>query len=148
MDTQTNKKKENDKDRAAHKAFELKQKILELQKNKQYSEVQHSKKQEFVFTDNKSPETVLNQRNWNKTIIIEKRPEISSEELLKNIKYEYECYDVQTQKFSDIINNIENNKENFYPPEAKHLFKDYLKVIDILKQDLKTMENNIKKNNE
>jgi molecular chaperone GrpE (heat shock protein) len=64
---------------------------------------------------------------------------------LDNIKYEYECYDIQTKKFSDIINNIEHNKENFYPPESKYLFKDYLKVIDNLKKDLKTMEDNIKK---
>jgi molecular chaperone GrpE (heat shock protein) len=66
---------------------------------------------------------------------------------MKNIEEEYKAYDTQTEKFQEILRNIKENKENFYPPESKHLFKDYIEVIDILKKNLKTMETDITKNN-
>jgi cytochrome c oxidase subunit 1 len=132
------KKKENKEEDVSNKAFEaqvLKNKILKAQNNKKYSEL----KTEETQKDKNSFK-----KNWNYSIVIEEKPVLSREKLLDTIKYEYGCYDVQTQKFQDIINNIEKNKENFFPQESKQLFEDYLKVIDILKKNLKNMETNIK----
>jgi cytochrome c oxidase subunit 1 len=124
----------------AAKLEAYKKKILEYQKNPK-------PKSPNVDLDSPENSSISTRRNWNNTVIIQEIPEISTEKLLDNIKYEFEAYEMQTKKFSDIIKNIEQNKENFYPPESKYLFKDYLEVIDNLKKDLKTMEINVKKDN-
>ena len=84
-------------------------------------------------------------RKWEETISIQERPQLSIPQQLEKIKYEYKAYDNQEKKFQKTINNINNNKENFYPKESTSLFKDYIEVIKGLKINLKSMETNLKK---
>lgn len=84
-------------------------------------------------------------RKWEKTITIEERLQLSISQQLDRIKYEYKAYDNQEKKFQDTINDINNNKEKFYPKESKALFKEYIKLIKDLKINLKSMETNLKK---
>lgn len=120
--------------------MELKNKILNFQEKK--SSVAQNIPLDYI--ENKKQNSI-SKINWKETIIIEKRPEITIEEQLNRIEYEYKCYDIQDEKFRNIIKNIDNNKENFYPQESKALFKEYLDIIDVLKTEMKSVETNLKK---
>lgn len=130
---ESNKKKKTKED-LEKKALELKNKILDLQ-------AKNSSTPQGTIENKQNPKN----RKWKETITIEKIPEITVEEQLNRINYEYTAYDMQDKKFRDIINNIDNNKENFYPPESKSLFKEYLIIIDVLKTEMKSVETNLKK---
>jgi len=83
-------------------------------------------------------------RNWDKTISIEERPQISISQQLDRITYEYKAYEDQEKKFQNTINNINSNKENFYPKESTSLFKEYIEIIKGLKVNLKSMERELR----
>jgi hypothetical protein len=130
-----NRKKDN-KENLERKALELKNKLLEFQKSSDY------------LTDTKlnaiPNKNNLKNEKWNEDIVIKKEDPISKDEILKVIDKGYIKYDEQTDKFTNIIKNIDNNEEKFYPPQSKKLFKEYVELVDILKNNFKTMENNIK----
>ena len=64
--------------------------------------------------------------------------------LLEDVKKSIDLYDNQTIKFRKHISEINNNDPNcVYDPKSKELFKDYLKLIDILKDQQKDMGNKI-----
>jgi hypothetical protein len=52
---------------------------------------------------------------------------------------------MQEKKFQNIINNINaNNMENeWFPKESKPLFTEYIELIKILKDNLKSFQENI-----
>jgi hypothetical protein len=41
--------------------------------------------------------------------------------------------------------DINKNKENFYPEESQSLFEEYIKVIKLLKTNLKDIKKELKK---
>jgi hypothetical protein len=49
---------------------------------------------------------------------------------LNTLVNEIQIYQLQRQKFIDIINRIDEGIENFYPPQAKSLFEEYVLIID------------------
>jgi exonuclease VII small subunit len=69
---------------------------------------------------------------------------LSLVEQLDTINTELSNYEIQRQKFMTIINNIENNKEEFFPNESIHLFKEYIVLIDHLIDELKSRAENVK----
>lgn len=68
---------------------------------------------------------------------------LSLSEELKKVTYELEAYEAQKQKFKSIIINIDNDKEEFYPSEAKYLFVQYIEVIEHLLEELNSRKFNI-----
>ena len=64
-------------------------------------------------------------------------------EQLEKVNYEFEAYQNQIQKFSDINSNIIEGKEKFYPDESMKLFIDYIEVIEHLLEDLSQRQFNI-----
>lgn len=84
-------------------------------------------------------------RVWEHKIIIEKRQDLSLQDQLDKVQSELEAYNKQKEKFQQSINNIKKGKENFYPDEAKNLWKDYIEVIKNLNFNLKSMKKNLKK---
>lgn len=134
-----NKKKEH-KD-ITKKALEMKEKLMETQNRKLTGldlnfELASQNKQSFgSYSHNK----------WKETITIEERPQISIDQQMDRIKSELKAYNDQSKKFKNIINNINKGKEKFYPEESKHLFKDYVELVDTLRVNIKYMETNLKK---
>jgi hypothetical protein len=55
-------------------------------------------------------------------------------------------YNNKEEKFQNIINNIDNNKEQFFPNESKKLFEEYVDVVKILKNNINSIKENLKKN--
>jgi hypothetical protein len=111
------------------KASEMKEKILNIQN--------------LPRTNDVTAKDFVSHRNWEQSIVIEKRSELSIPQQLERIKFESKAYKNQEKKFKDIINDINNEKENFFPTESKGLFEDYLKVIDQLNKNLNLMKKNI-----
>lgn len=64
-------------------------------------------------------------------------------EQLDSILEQLISYEVQWIKFSNIILNIENGTENFYPPESISEFKTNLKVIECLVENLRSSADNL-----
>src|SRR5689334_24527451 len=52
-------------------------------------------------------------------------------------------YEAERMKFCSTIDNINNGTELFYPPEAKTLFTEYLGLIEVLIDDLRSREYNL-----
>jgi hypothetical protein len=121
-------KKKDKKDDLIKRVEELKNQVLEAQE-KNPADVQKPLK--------------LN-RNWDKKISVGKS-EITPEALIKRIDEEVQKYTVQSEKFKDVIDNIDKNQENFYPSESKSLFKEYIILIDALKKDMKSVKDSINK---
>nr|YP_010043381.1 hypothetical protein J6781_mgp07 [Cladobotryum mycophilum]QPD06675.1 hypothetical protein [Cladobotryum mycophilum] len=120
-----NKKKSKENKKTA---FELKEKILKVQSNLNDNNL-----------DVKPIQTSFNKkRNWNETIDIKEVPTFSVSDQLKNAQYEFKAYDNQDKKFKTIVINIGKGKENFYPDESRTLFNEYISVIKILKDNLKS----------
>ena len=92
-------------------------------------------------------EPLREKRGWIKTIDIEQGQELSFVEQVNKIQKEFEKYDNESKKFEEIISNINNNKEGFYPKESKILFQKYLKLIKSLKINLQSMKTNLEKEN-
>nr|YP_010259465.1 LAGLIDADG endonuclease [Stachybotrys echinatus]UIX25761.1 LAGLIDADG endonuclease [Stachybotrys echinatus] len=132
-----NKKKKTHKD-ISKKASEMKDKVINVQNEK----LLNTNNLNNITTEKKE---FYGNRKWEETISIQERPQLSIPQQLEKIKYEYKAYDNQEKKFQKTINNINNNKENFYPKESTSLFKDYIEVIKGLKINLKSMETNLKK---
>nr|NP_074917.1 orf296 [Podospora anserina]P15562.1 RecName: Full=Uncharacterized 34.3 kDa protein in ATP6 5'region; AltName: Full=ORFC [Podospora anserina S mat+]CAA33626.1 ND6 (AA 1 - 296) [Podospora anserina]CAA38814.1 unnamed protein product [Podospora anserina] len=64
--------------------------------------------------------------------------------LLEDIKKSLELYDNQSLKFRKHISEVNNNDPNcVYDPRSKELFKDYIKLVDLLKDQQKDMGNKI-----
>lgn len=117
-------------------AFSLKERVLEVQKNKtivDYSNTTTTRKFSIKET-----------RNWTNRIEMPKRSEFTVESQIQNINYEYEAYNNQEKKFKKIVIDIDNNKENFFPKESKSLFKEYVEVVKILKKNLKDIKKDLK----
>ena len=117
------------------KASELRKKVLKQQKDN----LKHNIKKNIEKNSFKG------KRNWNETISKQEVPNFTIESQLTNVKKEFEAYDNQTNKFNNIINNIDNGKEQFFPDESKPLFEEYVKMINLLKINLKSIEVNLNK---
>jgi len=127
-----NKKKSKENKKTA---FELKEKILEVQSNLNENNL-----------DLKPIQTSFNKkRNWKETIDIKEVPSFSVSDQLKRAQDEFKAYDNQDKKFKNIVINIGKEKENFFPNESRTLFNEYISVIKILKDNLKSVEKNLKK---
>lgn len=120
-----------------------KRKLKNLKKNV-------TKKQAYNYTNNvinrNSKNTSNNdciKRNWNNTLNI-KEEFLSKADVLKNIEEKFEFYTDQKERFLQTINNIKEGKENFYSNDSVNLFKEYLKLIDFINAELKTMEQQVK----
>ncbi len=121
--------------------YEERKKLFKIQKRNMEEGIQN-------FKDVYSPKEPLHEkRGWIKTIDIEQRQELSFVEQVNKIKNEFEKYENEGKKFEEIISNINNNKEGFYPKESKILFKNYLKLIKSLKINLQSMKTNLEKEN-
>lgn len=108
------------------------------------------KKQAYNYTNNvinrNSRNTSNNgriKRNWNKTLNT-KEEFFTKALVLKNIEEKFEFYTDQKERFLQTINNINQGKENFYSNDSAVLFKEYLKLIDFINAELKTMEEQVK----
>nr|YP_010259447.1 LAGLIDADG endonuclease [Stachybotrys chlorohalonata]UIX25743.1 LAGLIDADG endonuclease [Stachybotrys chlorohalonata] len=134
FDSGSTKKKKTHKD-ITKKALEMKDKVINIQNEKLLNT-------NGIIIENKQ---FYGNRKWDKTIFIEERPQLSIPQQLDRVKIEYEAYDNQEKKFKFTINNINSNKENFYPKESISLFKEYIQIIKGLKINLKSMETNLKK---
>lgn len=64
-------------------------------------------------------------------------------EQLASILEQLNSYELQWIKFSNIIWNIENGTENFYPPESISEFETNLKVIECLVENLRSSADNL-----
>jgi len=131
-------KKKREKRKIVETAFNLKERIIEIQKNKD-SIVNPE------FIDKSQNISLSKTRNWTNKIEIPKVSDFTLESQIKNIESEYQAYFNQEKKFKKIVLDINNNKENFYPNESKSLFNEYVKVIKILKSNLKDIRKELKK---
>lgn len=111
----------------------LKKKILKIQST-------------FKDRNLKSKETFCNKRNWKETIEITNVPNFSPSHQLINVEKEIKDYAIKYKKFKSIVINIEKGKEKFFPYESKELFNDYINLIKLLKDNLKDIKKNLKKN--
>lgn len=128
-------------------AFEVKEKISELKE--QLLKIQEEKvKENIEVNDSSNPmpssTSLNNKRNWKGTIQIGEVPKSSVSDQLNNVNYEFNAYDNQDRKFKKIFIDICKGKEKFYPDESKDLFNEYIDVVNILKNNLKSVEKNIK----
>lgn len=83
-------------------------------------------------------------RNWGGRLdLSDLKPNLTTSAVLKNINEEKEAYDIQEKHFKNIVINIGKRKENFYADESRVLFTDYVKVVKILKENLKSLEDNL-----
>lgn len=125
------------------KASDIKQKLLKLQNDKlNTNDINISSSGSAACQATKS---ISKSRKWEHKIMIEKRQDLSLKYQLDKIQFELEAYKNQKKKFQQSIDNIKKGKENFYPDEAKNLWKDYIEVIKSLNLNLKSMKNNLKK---
>ena len=131
----SNRKKKAHKD-VKIKTEQMKNKIIQIQN-------------EIKATENTvTNESFSSKRKWDKTIEIkDNKQSLSYKEQLDRLDYEYNAYDNQTKKFKKIIKDINEGKEKFYPEESKLLFNEYIDIIKFLKSNIKSMKNNLKKNN-
>jgi len=67
---------------------------------------------------------------------------ISAVKQLKDIEFNLEKYEAEKIKFNNIISNINNGTELWYPPESVNLFTEYLELLNNLISDLKDREFN------
>nr|QWS06167.1 hypothetical protein [Clonostachys rogersoniana] len=138
-----NQRKNINKD-ISKKALEMKEKLLKVQK----ASVENTQSLRLKASLNNICTQTKQQnmkREWNSSIIIEERQELTYLNQLDRIQEEYKAYDNQDRKFRSIINNIKKEREQFYPNEAQSLFKEYLDILKVLKKNLKSMESEMKK---
>lgn len=128
----TKEKKDKDK-----RALELKEKLLKiLTKNTRDNTSDAALKPEKI--------SFSQRRNWKETINIGERPDISNSDLIKNIKKEFNHYDINEKKFKEIVVNIGKGKEGFYPNDSISGFNESINIIKKLKSNLKSMIKNVK----
>lgn len=60
-------------------------------------------------------------------------PDIGIDEQIKLMEIQRDKYALQEKKFADIIKAIDENREIFYPPEARELFVSYLGIVTPLR---------------
>ena len=122
-----------------NKGKEMKEKILKYQRENNLNNLNEEL--------NRNKPDGLKNRNWDIKIEIKNDniENYSVKEQLKNLEFEYKAYKNQIKKFQNIIDNIDQRKENFFPDESKLLFKEYIEVIEHLNKTLKVMEKNLKK---
>jgi hypothetical protein len=48
-------------------------------------------------------------------------------------------------RFAETVNKIDRNEENFYPKESKRLFKEYVEIVGILKDHMKSQLDDLTK---
>jgi hypothetical protein len=125
-------KKKKEKRKAAETVINLKERIFEIQKNKDTINPDFNLKSASI--------SLSKNRNWTGIIEIPKGSDFTIESQIKNIEYEYQAYFNQEKKFKKIVIDINDNKENFYPKESKSLFNEYVKVIKLLKSNLKDVK--------
>lgn len=92
--------------------------------------------------------TLKGKRKWTSNIdfsVNKGKSTYSNSSVLENIIKEKNAYNMQEKKFQNIINNINaNNMENeWFPKESKPLFTEYIELIKILKDNLKSFQENI-----
>lgn len=127
-----NKKKKED----IKEALRLKEKLLNIQKQKG---------EEIIM---KVTEDIPSISTYPKmTIEIPEKPNLMIADQLEKVNDIYIKYDDQTKKFKNIVINVAKKKENFYPDESTSLFKDYINVLKELKGNLKLMDKNLRKLN-
>jgi hypothetical protein len=84
-------------------------------------------------------------RSWEETTDTGKLPNFSKKEQLKNVQKEFKAYDNQSIKFKKIVVDINKGKEKFFPNESESLFNEYIDVIEILKKNLNSIKEELKK---
>jgi hypothetical protein len=109
---------------------ELKNRILEVQQEKD-REMEKPLK--------------FNRNNWDKTITKEKGQEVTKEYLIQVLNKEIKDYDEKIVRFAETVNKIDRNEENFYPKESKRLFKEYVEIVGILKDHMKSQLDDLTK---
>lgn len=60
-------------------------------------------------------------------------PDIGIDEQIKLMEIQRDKYALQEKNFADIIKAIDENREIFYPPEARELFVSYLGIVTPLR---------------
>jgi hypothetical protein len=120
--------------------------LFEEQKKKgiKYPEL---KEQEIELSkDSSSTKEPLRERiKWTENINIETREELSLAKKIEMLKQTYDKFENLAEKFEGIINNINENKEEFFPEESKSLFKEYVEGTVPLKDNLQSMITNLEK---
>ncbi len=85
-----------------------------------------------------------NKRNWKETLDFNtSQPSVLT--WLEDAQREYKAYDNQVRKFKKILVDISKNKEKFFPEESKGLFKEYVEIVSILRDNVKSIIKNAKK---
>lgn len=68
---------------------------------------------------------------------------LSQTELLTNLLDNYSKYTAEDLKFRRIIDDIDMGRENFYPPNARDLFIQYLELIPVLIENINESVGNL-----
>ena len=84
-------------------------------------------------------------RNWTNTISIEEKLNLNKADLLQNAEKEYMDYVNNQKKTKKIVKDTFFHREKFYPNEARTEFRENIKLIEILKNNLLSIIENLKK---
>ena len=124
----------------------MKNKVIKVQNEKLLNNniTREGEPSSLLQAENTQFSSLRRNRNWENTISILEKPQLSIPQQLDRIKSEYKVYDDQEKKFKNTINNINSNKENFYPKESTSLFKEYIQLLKSLKVNLKSMEKELR----
>lgn len=114
------------------RAIEMRKAILANQE-KEFS----NNKTEIDFTQH----SLSKKRGLYKVIEIKQKQILSTIEQFDRVQTENKAYKIQATKFGI----LSKGKDGWYPPESKHLFKEYQKVLRDLRPYLRLMEKNLKK---
>jgi len=98
-----------------------------------FSSIEINNINEFNLNNMRLPSELFNIRNIN----------LSIGEQLGGVIDNLGKYQAEKIKFSNIIDNINNGTELFYPPESKSLFIQSLDLLDCLIEDLRSRELNL-----
>ena len=113
-----------------------------------YIEAGHGSGRTFEYLCEKSDKSKIPYHNPVRDFITQasasrSEASISLERQLHAILHERTLNVLQRQKFAETIARIDEGTENFYPPEAKILFEQYLDIIDHFVRELTIRANNI-----
>lgn len=84
-------------------------------------------------------------RNWTDTIDIGERPTLTNADLEEKAQKELNDYIINQKKSKKIIRDTILFREKFYPFKARTEFRENIKVIEILKDNLKSIIENLRK---
>jgi hypothetical protein len=126
-------------------------KILEVG-NKQKNRIIKSQLNKDCWIDRSSIKTSFKgKRGWTDTIDLNNSVSSnnkSGSDILDKINEEKKAYANQSRKFRNIIYHIDKNRtrREWFPNKSRPLFEKYIVIVDLLLDNLKTMEDNLKNN--